>query len=220
MGKLALSFLGVCCLAAPAWADPDFPVLEAKLIELSRSGREVVPAPEVRLAANKNRDSKDLSSFDLTQIKPVPCPRGAYCILGFIPVTTNFRVVRITADKCGSRRYEALSKSGALTVLDHASRKCDDYKKFRWEVTLRELRGRARYFAGNPEPVRVAQACDVGNHICPMYYMPATCRAEGTNFSASGGNSCDARYQLEDQLCLAGLDPASYNITCSSDLDP
>jgi len=78
---------------------------------------------------------------------------------------THFRVVRAETIECGSTRYIAIESPGkkgsesqmsyrpaVLSLIDHTTRVCEDYKKYLWEVRVRSGK-KVRRLVGNPEPV-------------------------------------------------------------------
>ncbi len=149
-------------LASKAIYDPRWerPILEAKLIELSTDRLDVGSEVDKRLVLNRRDGAKRPTSFAYTE-------RGVWNKSVF------FRILHTSQDSCGSTRHIALEKKRSfdilssaeasptkilrpmrrLVVIDHETRICDDYKKYRWEVKLYEGNGSLRQFVGNPEPI-------------------------------------------------------------------
>jgi hypothetical protein len=142
---------------APNW---ERPVLRADLQELAANGGVINYSLKKSLTLNKRDGARQATTYTLTEERRVQCFR-APC-----PPMKHTRTFRIQGPAveagCGSRRLTAVEiapvgltdfPAGVLTVIDHSTRRCDDFQPYRWRVTLSGRRDGRRTFGGNPEPV-------------------------------------------------------------------
>ncbi len=144
----------------PGW---ERPVLRAPLNELS-GGTVVNHGLKKSLTLNKADGSrKAATSYTLIEEQRVFCFR-APC-----PPVKRVRQFAIQSSRevgCGSRKITAVEQAPAgltdfpaatLSVVDHSTRRCDDFQPYTWAVTVGSKREATRHFGGNPEPVYTIQ---------------------------------------------------------------
>lgn len=186
------------------------PVLRADLRLVTKDGNPIYTFVYEGNVLTQNQIKDKVSSFLYERRTGQPCPPGVYCIQGENYSAIKFENVKVSQDRCGSLEYTALSpdRKTKLQVTDHRTRRCDDYKQDRWEVTISE-KGLRRYFRGNPESVAQTD-CEryVRNTICTMQYMPVSCSVQSVGWdpitpavTAVGSNSCFAEAELKKKVC-------------------
>lgn len=133
------------------------PILTAEMIEFSDdAGHE--RHRKTQMTLNQRDFANSPTSILVEEGIPIrfclvaPCPKPVEASL--------FRIAKITKDDCGSTVYRAYPVSFAirrpltLLLIDHVTRLCEDYRKYRWEAVIQpSVVGRPREFAGNPLPV-------------------------------------------------------------------
>ena len=138
----------------PGW---ERPVAKARLKELV-NGREIGEGYVKELTANRRQGARQTTTFTFVEERKVfcivaPCPP--------VPHTSTFRVLTNVKDGCGSRHLIARETNTraprALTVVDHTTRLCEDYRPYQWEVQLSDEQHHVRNFGGKAEPVYTIQ---------------------------------------------------------------
>lgn len=127
--------------------------LKATLVE-HRGPQEIGKHLQKTLTRETLQGSTKPVAFTFFEEKQVycvtaPCPP--------VPVTRHFAIVSVENAGCGSLRYiakEANPGRGALEVVDHSARRCEDYRPYRWEITLHDHRV-TRTLSGNPKAVEL-----------------------------------------------------------------
>lgn len=205
--------LTFCLLSLNASARPivkESPALRSDLRLVTKDGNPIYTFVYENNVLTQNQIKDKVSSFLYERRTGQPCPPGVYCIQGENYYSIQFENVKVGQDRCGSLKYSAVSldRKVSLQVVDHRTRRCDDYKQDRWEITISE-KGMRRYFRGNPESIAQTD-CEryVRNTICTMQYMPVSCSVQSVNWepitpgvSAMGSNSCFAEAELKKKVC-------------------
>lgn len=135
---------------------------------------------------------------------------------------SQFLLTRTYKTPCRTTVYEAREKvaNGRTLVLeDHEGRVCMDYRKYQWEVTIKQGRLKRELY-GNPKDDDIKalahEDCQkiASDTMCIMLFMPATCTASTADdlkttlrppLVAKGGNPCGAMVNLKVQACERGI---------------
>lgn len=129
------------------------PILKASLTKADGSVSQAVKS---FLVMNENVETQEISSFTWIDQIAVRCQVATRCPGGPMGIAARLQVESITTDSCGSMIYKARDTARyhdamKIEVTDHATRLCDDYRPYRWEV--RQQVREVREFVGNPYSV-------------------------------------------------------------------
>ena len=217
------------------YANADTAFKKADMTEFDEAGHET-GSPFGRRGLVMNRQGSKVTSFKFTEtFGPPPCT-GEICPMMMMPsimLESQFTVVAKRPDSCGSTRYIAVESSKQpslkrrLQLVDHSTRRCDDFRKYEWEMSLHGKNGK-RLLSGNPTKVEDTASCreKLGNTMCIALFRPAICTAktiEGGRttivpITAEGSNSCHAIAQLKFAACDQGYQPEQFqneDIVCA-----
>ena len=162
-GKVFIAVLTLGTVSAfgvyrPGW---ERPILRAQMMEQDSLGHEVGIGLDKTLTMNRQDGAPQPTSLTFTEEQRV------YCVVAPCPPirhTDQFTITNRRLGSCGSTVYTAVETSNrgrvegrTLTLVDHATRVCDDYRPYRWEAQLTAGRRDVRQLFGNPKPVASIQ---------------------------------------------------------------
>jgi hypothetical protein len=161
---LALLILGgnANAIYNPEWERPIF----GAEMEITHTNRGFEGVSEVNLVLTKRDGENEMTGMILSFLQAHP-------LKGFIgEVERELVITNISKDNCGSTIYNAQLATShdlpledvqarfSISLTDHSTRLCEDYRPYGWEAHVREGYGwcgtmdATMELVGNPEPLR------------------------------------------------------------------